>query len=62
MFTLIDQIEMEVLNDDGNLEDQSLRLLAEYNAASEAEKAKIDNVLICICGYSMNSLLEKLRD
>jgi hypothetical protein len=56
---LIDYIEEEMRNDDEDREKESRRLVQDYEAASEAEKRAIDGALICLCGWSLPTLIEK---
>lgn len=59
MDSLIQLIQAEMLSDS---EDDSERLAALYEQASPEQRKVVDDVLICLCGYSMPSLLAKLND
>jgi hypothetical protein len=51
---VVSAIQDAMITDDEN---QSERLIATYDKATFAQKVIIDEVLICLCGYSMPSLL-----
>ena len=57
--TLIDRVEEAMSTDDENREKQSAILLRTYEKASPAEQAKIDECFICICGWSLKTLINK---
>jgi hypothetical protein len=57
---LIEIILSEAQNDDEDTSDQSDRLNQLYDSADEKGKQLIDDALICICGWSMSSLIERL--
>ena len=57
--TLVEIIKEEMFNDD---EDQSDRILQQYEVADQAGKDIIDELLISLCGWSMVSLKAKLED
>ena len=59
MSTVINLILDEMLNETEDLEEQSELLIEYYNEANENQKKAIDYCLICICGYSLDSLLKK---
>lgn len=54
---IIDWIEHEMAIDDEDRHDQSRRLLDLYASAGAAEKRAIDDALICLCGWSMESAI-----
>lgn len=56
---VISAIQNAMMDDDDN---QSVRLVDTYNAADEAIKAVIDDVLIMLCGFSMPSLIRNAQD
>jgi hypothetical protein len=57
---LIDRIEELILSDDEYpRDDQSDRLIDEYEKASPESKEVIDNIFICLCGYSLKSIIEQ---
>ena len=55
--TLIDRIEQEMLTDSEDRNRQSQLLKAEYNKAPGVAKEALDNAFICLCGYSLKTLL-----
>ena len=55
--TVIDRIEKWMFFDSEDRKKQSELLLAIYHEATPNEQAKINECFICICGYSMDSLL-----
>ena len=57
---LIELILSEMQDDDADTEDQSQRLEQVYDEADQTGKKAIDDTLICLCGYSMDSLRNKL--
>lgn len=57
---LIDRIEELILSDDEcPRDDQSDRLIDEYKKASSESKEVIDNIFICLCGYSLKRIIEE---
>lgn len=56
---IISVMQDEMLGDDTN---QSAELIRTYNNADDAGKALIDGALICICGWSMESLRKMATD
>jgi len=57
--TLIDKIEQEMLFDTEDRLNQSARLAQIYYDATEPQRRAIDRALICICGYSLLTLLQE---
>jgi hypothetical protein len=57
---LIEMVLQEMLSDDEDSDRNSERIKRAYEAADEKTKAVIDDVLICVCGWGMPSLQEKL--
>jgi hypothetical protein len=53
--TLIERIGILMATDDA---DQSERLQTMYENATEAERDVIDGALICLCGYSLQTLID----
>lgn len=43
-------------------ENETIKLLAAYKQASEAERGIMDYVLVCLCGWTMSSLIQKAND
>lgn len=57
---LIEHIIAEIELDDENLDDDQSMLLAEaYQTADDAGKAVIDRVFVCLCGWTLKTLLER---
>jgi hypothetical protein len=56
--TLIDLIEQAMADDGEDRERQSLLLLQCCEQASPQEREKINACLICLCGWSQESLLQ----
>lgn len=59
MTNLIGTIFQEILSDDADQEEQSEKLYDLYEAQDEKGQKLIDDALICICGWGMESLLNK---
>lgn len=57
---LIELIQIEMQNDDADTDRQSEILLNRYLGSSPEEKFAIDDVSICICGWSLSSMIKKL--
>jgi hypothetical protein len=57
--TLIDTIQEEMLSDDEDREKQSEYLERCYSESSEAEKKRIDDCFISLCGWSLETLLKR---
>jgi hypothetical protein len=57
--TLIDRIQEEMENDDENREEQSAILYSVYVGVDKKTQAIIDEVFICLCGWSFKTLLER---
>jgi hypothetical protein len=57
--TLIDRIEKAMFFDDEDRKKQSELLLSLYEQATPEEKSKIDECLICICGWSLPILIQQ---
>ncbi len=53
----IELISLLINNDTEDPEDQSQRLESLYEIATDTQKKAIDNALICICGYSFDTIL-----
>lgn len=54
METLIEKIQQLMLSD---TEDQSERLKSLYESCVANEKEAIDQAFICLCGYSLKTIL-----
>lgn len=52
---LVGQIAEEIFNDDENDTSNLLRL---YKEANETERAIMDSMLVSICGWTMNTIIE----
>ncbi len=59
MSTLIDKIQEEMLSDDEDREEQSAILFAVYVGADKKTQAVIDEIFICLCGWSLETLLKR---
>jgi hypothetical protein len=49
----------EMLSDDSYLEKDGVEIKKAYNKAAYMEKALVDKVFILLCGYSLETLIEK---
>src|SRR5262245_23564118 len=58
MTCVIDQIEELMQSDDDDREEQSELLVSIYDEADENGKKLIDRVIICLCGYSLKTLMK----
>lgn len=54
--SIISRIQELIASDDC---DQSERLEREYTEATKEEKDAIDNAFICVCGYSLASVIKQ---
>jgi len=54
---LIEGIHYLMSNDDEDPQKQSDQLEALYEISTDAQKKAIDNALICICGYSLDTII-----
>jgi hypothetical protein len=62
MPNLISRIEELMLTDTESPVRQSEYLRQCWETASDAERAKIDEALIAICGYSMSTLVKQIPE
>lgn len=62
MELLINEIQELMLTDEDNRERQSEKLISVYESASFEQKIQIDKCFICLCGYSLETLIEKRKD
>lgn len=53
---VISAIKEEAMSDDEN---ESFNLLNYYRSASDEQRSVMDCVLVCICGWTMNTIIEK---
>lgn len=60
--TFIDTIEKEMRTDDISRKRQENYFLNRYKNYSKNEKEVIDEFLICLCGWSFNTILNKKTD
>lgn len=58
---LIDKIVEEAQTDNLNREAQGNRLEHIYNGSNESEKVLIDQVMLCICGWTLKTLIEQSK-
>lgn len=56
---VITQISLEMFNDDEN---DSQKLIDLYKAADSRERAIMDAVMVCICGWTMGHIIENAPD
>ena len=56
--TLIDRVQEAMLSDDADREKQSELLIFLYEEASPDAKNKVDEIFICLCGWSLQTLLK----
>jgi hypothetical protein len=56
--SIVSRVQEYMVTDD---DDQSDRLLRDYQAASDVEKKAIDAALICLCGYSLKTIIEEAK-
>ena len=61
-YSLIDLIFEQMETDDCNRQKQSALLLKLYDNATKDQLVFLDEVLICLCGYSMDTLIDMFRD
>lgn len=59
---LIDTIQAEIFKDDADTGKQSELFEALYLQASESEKRAIDDAMICLCGWSLETLLKRAEN
>ncbi len=57
MDNIIEGILTLMQNDEENPEKQSEILEAFYEVSTDAQKKAIDNAFICICGYSLDTII-----
>jgi len=55
--TLIDRVQDAMLTDDEDREEQSEILKSIYEEQKPDVKNKIDEIFICLCGWSLETLL-----
>ena len=51
---VVNQIYLEIESD---MENESFKLLIAYRRANEEERALMDYVLTCLCGYTMETII-----
>lgn len=56
----IKQIILNELNND--VEDESEKILSLYIMASEEQRAAMDALLVCICGETLSTIIEKAKE
>lgn len=57
--SIIDTIADLMLNDDEDREKQADILKATWARCTAREQARIDEIMICVCGYSLTTLIEE---
>ncbi len=55
--TLIDRVQQAMLTDDEDREEQSELLLSIYNELDRNTRNKVDEIFICLCGWSLKTLI-----
>lgn len=60
--TLLAKVERAMRTDDANRENQSERLIRKYNNATDDEKTLLDECFICLCGWSLATLIHGNSD
>lgn len=56
--SIVSRVQEYMVTDD---DDQSERLLNDYRAASPVEQKAIDDAFICLCGYSLATIIEEAK-
>jgi hypothetical protein len=56
--SVISRIAEAIASDD---DDQSERLVNDYNHATKEQQQAIDDALICICGWSLSTLIKQAK-
>lgn len=56
---ILELILNEMITDDEDSKHQSDMLVEHYNKLDEPYQRAIDDALICVCGWSMETLIEK---
>ena len=56
---LIERVTREMADDDDNMTKQSELLAEAYERADDAGKKLLDDAFVCLCGWSMKTLLER---
>lgn len=59
---LIETIQEQILTDDVETMKQANRMIAIYDKATKQEKQVIDDLMIALCGWSMPTLFDMVRD
>lgn len=62
MRNIIDIIDEEMQSDEENRDRQSEILENHYKNATKKGKGLIDDVLLCLCGWSFRTLKEKMNE
>ena len=57
--TLIDRVQEAMSADDEDREKQSEILLNIYKESDQATKNKVDEIFICLCGWSLKTLINR---
>lgn len=56
---LIDRIQNEMLSDDCDTEGQSKNIVRAYETADGIAQARINDIFIALCGYSLATLIKE---
>jgi hypothetical protein len=57
--TLIDRVQEAMSTDDEDREKQSEYLQSIYEESDQKTRNKIDEVLMCLCGWSLKTLINR---
>ena len=55
--TLIDRVQRAMWDDDEDREEQSAILRSIYDELDKATRNKVDEIFICLCGWSLKTLI-----
>jgi len=58
---LVEKIFEQMGSDDANTDKQSATLLNIWNEATAEQKEALNDAMICICGWTMGSLIEMVN-
>jgi len=56
---IINRVQRHMATDDDDPIDQSERLRDLYTGATKAQRKLLDDAFICLCGWSLDSLLQR---
>jgi len=58
MVNILERVAELMQSDDDNTEKNSDRIVGHYKRADRETREVIDHVFICLCGYSLDSILK----